>query len=100
MQIDQRDDRAITRHLLIHGRVQGVYYRASAQAEAQRLGLCGWVRNRHSGEVEAVVYGAETAVAAFIAWARKGPPAARVERLEITETDAPEMESFSLRPTE
>jgi acylphosphatase len=100
MQNDQDDNRAITRRLLIHGRVQGVYYRAGAQAEAQRLGLCGWVRNRHTGEVEAVVCGAETAVQAFIAWARKGPPAARVERLEITVTDAPETGSFSLRPTE
>lgn len=99
MPTDQYADRSITRHLLIHGHVQGVYYRASAQIEAQRLGLRGWVRNRRTGEVEAVVCGAETAVQAFIAWARTGPPAARVERLEITIADRPEAGSFALRPT-
>ncbi len=99
--MQERSDSAhITRHLLIHGRVQGVYYRASAQTEALRLGLHGWVRNRVAGEVEAVVSGPEKAVAAFIGWARTGPPAARVERVEISETDAPEPGPFALRPTE
>lgn len=88
----------IARHLLIHGRVQGVYYRASAEQEAQRLGLSGWVRNRFSGEVEAVVCGPEDKVEAFIDWAHEGPPAADVTRIEISSAPAPE-EGFGVLPT-
>lgn len=97
---DSCEPRAITRRLMIHGRVQGVYYRASAQAEALRLGLGGWVRNRATGEVEALVSGPEASVSAFIEWARNGPPAARVDRVDISEADAPGPGPFSLRPTE
>lgn len=70
-------------HLLISGRVQGVYYRASAQAEAQRLGLSGWVRNLPTGEVEAEAEGEQQAVAAFIEWCRHGPPSARVDDVQV-----------------
>jgi len=87
------------RHLLIHGKVQGVYYRASAQAKARELGLSGWVRNLRSGEVEALVAGPETAVEAFIAWAHDGPPAARVSRVESSAADAPAAPDFEMRPT-
>lgn len=79
----------IARHLLIHGRVQGVAYRASAAAEARRLGLDGWVRNRADGSVEAVVAGPEAAVARFIQWAQDGPPNARVTRVEILPAQSP-----------
>jgi acylphosphatase len=89
----------IARHLLIHGKVQGVYYRASAEQEALLLGLSGWVRNRFSGEVEAVVYGPEEKVEAFIDWAHEGPPAAEVTRIEISAT-APPDEGFRVLPTE
>jgi acylphosphatase len=90
----------ITRRLMIHGRVQGVYYRASAQETALRLNLAGWVRNRRSGAVEALVSGTEAAVAAFIEWAHEGPPAARVDRIEISDADAPDAGPFVQRPTE
>lgn len=72
---------ACARLLRIHGRVQGVSYRASAQREAIRLGLSGWVRNRHDGSVEALVCGSVAAVEAFVRWAQVGPPAARVDRV-------------------
>lgn len=88
----------IARHLLIHGKVQGVYYRASAEQEALMLGLSGWVRNRGTGEVEAVVYGPEEDVEAFIDWAREGPPAAEVTRVEIS-TAEPPGEGFRILPT-
>lgn len=74
----------LTRHLVIHGRVQGVWYRESMRLEAEQLNVTGWVRNRDDGVVEAVVQGEEDAVAALIAWCRKGPPAARVDDIEIT----------------
>ena len=71
------------RHLVIHGRVQGVSFRYSMACEAQRLGVAGWVRNRREGTVEAVLVGAAAAVAALMAGARHGPSLARVERIEV-----------------
>jgi len=67
----------------VSGRVQGVFYRASAQREAKRLGLTGWVRNRKDLTVELVAEGEETGIKDFIAWARHGPNAARVERVDV-----------------
>lgn len=73
----------VASHLAITGLVQGVCYRASLLAEAQRLGLDGWVRNRRDGSVEAAVRGPEGRVRELVAWARRGPPAARVDGVEI-----------------
>jgi acylphosphatase len=75
-----------TQHLRIHGRVQGVWFRESMRLEAERLKVSGWVRNAADGAVEAVVQGSADAVDALIAWAHKGPPLARVEQVEITDT--------------
>ncbi|MDD2913703.1 MAG: acylphosphatase [Gallionella sp.] len=72
-----------TLHLVIHGRVQGVYFRDSMRREAQHLAVSGWVRNRSDGTVEAAVQGEPTAVDAIVRWAHRGPPQARVERVEI-----------------
>jgi len=72
----------IALHLQIHGRVQGVAYRYSMTREANALGLSGWVRNRRDGSVEAVLAGPETTVSQLLEWARRGPPAAQVERIE------------------
>ncbi len=75
----------VTRHLVITGRVQGVWYRESMRQEAERLGVSGWVRNRRDGSVEAMLQGEEDKVQALIAWAWRGPPAAEVRAIEITE---------------
>ena len=80
----------VTRRLRISGRVQGVGYREGLRNEADKLGVCGWVRNRLDGSVEALLQGAPEKVDALIAWARRGPPAALVLRVEI---EAPEKDT-------
>jgi acylphosphatase len=74
-----------TKHLRIAGRVQGVCYRYSLVREAAARGVRGWVRNRRDGTVEAVLQGETAAVDAVIAWTRQGPPAARVDRVDVAE---------------
>jgi acylphosphatase len=69
-------------HMVVRGRVQGVYFRASAQREARRLGVCGWVRNRADGALEIVAEGEEAAVRDLHGWAQKGPSAARVDKVD------------------
>ena len=69
-------------HLVVQGRVQGVYFRASAQREARRLGVTGWVRNRSDGSVEILAEGEEEAIRELFGWAQKGPSAARVDRVD------------------
>lgn len=82
---------ATTLYLRIHGRVQGVNFRFSLAAQAGRLGLQGWVRNRRDGSVEAVAQGSAAACDALARWAQDGPPAARVERVEARAASAQEL---------
>lgn len=76
---------AVTRHLIIHGRVQGVFFRDTMRREAQSLGVTGWVRNHSDGTVQAVVQGEPANVDAIVRWAQRGPPLAQVERIDIAE---------------
>jgi len=69
-------------HLRIHGLVQGVAFRHYMTREALKLGIAGWVRNRSDGSVEAVAQGQEEAVRQLADWARHGPRAARVDRVD------------------
>lgn len=73
----------ITRNLRIFGQVQGVYYRESLRRQAEMSAVTGWVRNRRDGSVEAMLQGEPPAVEALIAWCRRGPDLARVERVDI-----------------
>ncbi|MCS6785094.1 MAG: acylphosphatase [Candidatus Caldarchaeum sp.] len=67
----------------VYGRVQGVFFRASMKEEADRLGLEGWVRNNPDGTVESLIVGDEAKVKELVEWCRKGPPSAKVSKIEF-----------------
>lgn len=71
-------------HLFISGAVQGVFFRASVATKARNLGLAGWVRNLPNSSVELIAEGEETKLKQLIEWCRMGPPAARVEHVDIS----------------
>ncbi|RME24719.1 MAG: acylphosphatase [Deltaproteobacteria bacterium] len=73
----------VSMHLYIEGRVQGVFYRASARDEARRLGLSGWVKNLPDGRVELLAEGPRDRLEQLLAWCRQGPPAARVDDVTV-----------------
>jgi acylphosphatase len=86
-------------HLMIRGRVQGVYFRASAVREAKRLGLAGWVKNRPDGAVEIVAEGEEDQVKDFLSWAQHGPSTARVDKVDTRwKSYTGEFASFVIEP--
>ena len=70
-------------HLVVRGRVQGVYFRATAQREARQHGLSGWVKNRADASVEIVAEGEEDDVKDFLAWSHNGPSTARVDAVDV-----------------
>jgi acylphosphatase len=85
-------------HIKIHGRVQGVYYRASTLQEAQKLGLTGWVMNCPDGAVKAVAEGAKHKLEELIAWCRQGPDGARVTQVDVRwETAQNNFHGFSIK---
>jgi acylphosphatase len=88
----------MVKHLHIHGTVQGVGFRHHFSSAARSLGITGWVRNRHGGGVEAMIEGAPESLEALIAWARIGPPTARVERIDISDAEG-RFSDFELLPT-
>jgi acylphosphatase len=84
-------------NILITGIVQGVGFRYSAYHQGTRLGLNGWVRNLHTGQVEAEVEGDEKVVADFIAWCQRGPTSSRVENVEVTwKSHAGDLDGFEI----
>ena len=84
--------------LFISGTVQGVSYRASTQEQARKRGIVGWVRNLEDGRVEALVQGSKDKVEELVAWCRRGPPAAKVEKVEATfEEVNDEFKTFEVR---
>ena len=91
-------DKTVRAH--IRGRVQGVWYRGWTQDTARQLGVTGWVRNRKDGSVEAVFSGSETDVDQMLEKCWKGPPAAKVESVDVTpETEPPTASGFAQKPT-
>ena len=83
--------------VIIEGRVQGVFFRSHTQEVALRLGLKGWVKNRRDGRVEAVFEGDKDTVDQIIEWCHRGPPEARVEKVDLSwENYAGELQDFSI----
>jgi acylphosphatase len=76
---------------VVHGRVQGVFYRDSCRTEARRLGVRGWVRNRADGTVEVVAEGPRDRVDQLLTWCRQGPPRSSVTGVSVTD-EAPAAE--------
>jgi acylphosphatase len=86
----------MTVHLLIKGKVQGVFYRASAKDVAEQLQLTGWIRNTEDDDVEAVVSGDEDRLKEFIEWCKKGPRKAEVRNVAVTKKEEEDFESFRI----
>ena len=87
----------VRKHVIVSGRVQGVWFRGSTQDEAERLGIAGWVRNIPGGRVEAVFEGPADSVDAAVAWCRTGPPHAIVDSVRIESQEPEGLETFSVR---
>lgn len=93
-------DSATTRrrvHVVISGRVQNVFFRATLAEIARDLGIDGWVSNRADGRVEAVFEGEPRQVVAALRWSRKGPPRARVDAVDVTEEEPSGERGFFVR---
>jgi acylphosphatase len=86
---DAAEPAAVARRVVVHGHVQGVFFRDSTRREAERRGVAGWAINRPDGNVEVQLEGALEAVDAVIAFCRRGPRGAQVRQVEVREI-APE----------
>ena len=86
----------ITVRLEIKGKVQGVFFRATASRIAEKNNLKGWIKNKSNGEVEAVVTGKKEAVEIFIEWCREGPEKAVIDKVDITPLDETTFKEFSV----
>lgn len=85
-----------TRFLCVRGKVQGVFYRATAKEKAVELGLTGWVKNTKEGNVEAIVTGTADQVEKFIAWCKQGPPRSIVAAVEVQEREETIFKNFTI----
>jgi acylphosphatase len=87
----------IRRRVIVHGLVQGVFFRDSTRRLAQRHGVSGWVANRPDGAVEAVFEGEADAVERLVAFSREGPRGAQVKSVEVTEEKPEGLAGFAVR---
>ena len=85
------------KRVVVHGAVQGVFFRETTRRRAEQHGLAGWVRNNPDGTVEAVFEGAEADVDRLVRFAQDGPRGARVERVEVFEEEPESLSGFSIR---
>ena len=87
----------IRRRVIVHGRVQGVFFRDSVRRLAQQRAVAGWVTNRWDGKVEAVFEGEQDAVERLIDFCRTGPRGAQVDSVEVSEEEPEALTGFSVR---
>jgi acylphosphatase len=86
----------IRRHVIVHGFVQGIFFRDTVRRRALAAGVAGWVRNNRDGTVEAVFEGAPEAVEQLVAFCREGPRGARVDRIETLAEDTEGVSGFRI----
>jgi acylphosphatase len=86
-----------TVHAVVHGRVQGVFFRDSCRRRARELGISGWVRNRSDGTVEAMASGRSADVDALVSWLHVGPPHADVTEVRVQDATDPGLTGFQVR---
>ena len=87
----------VRRRLVIHGRVQGVFFRDTMRRLAEQADVAGWARNTWEGTVEAVLEGEPDAVERLVVFARRGPEGARVERVDVSKESPEGLEAFEIR---
>jgi len=87
----------VARRVVVHGNVQGVFFRDSTRREAQRRGVAGWVRNCADGTVEARFEGSADAVEELVRWCREGPRHADVSGVDVSEVELEALEGFATR---
>ncbi|HEU0065403.1 MAG TPA: acylphosphatase [Flavisolibacter sp.] len=85
-----------TIHIRLSGKVQGVFFRASAKETADKLKISGWVKNTSDGDVEILAEGTSESIQKFIQWCKEGPPKAIVSHLHFTETEPADLKNFSI----
>jgi acylphosphatase len=91
-------NKKVRAHILVSGRVQGVFFRDSTRRIAEELGIFGWVKNSNNSKVEAVLEGEKEIIQKLIEWAKKGPVLARVNSIEIEWQDYKgEFKNFEIR---
>ncbi len=83
--------------MVVHGRVQGVFFRDSCRRAAESRGVAGWVANRSDGTVEALFEGDEDAVSSMVEWSRSGPSRAAVASVDVDEAQPEGHERFDVR---
>jgi len=87
----------VRRRAIVHGHVQGVFFRDSVRRLAERLGVSGWVRNNWDGSVEAVLEGDRDRVDSIVGFMREGPRGARVDRVDVADEEPEGLTGFDVR---
>jgi acylphosphatase len=85
------------KRVVVHGSVQGVFFRDTTRRLAEQNGIAGWVRNNRDGTVEAVFEGEDADVERLVAFSRQGPRGAQVERVDVYDEEDEQLSGFAIR---